>query len=142
MKPTLVLLSDKMYEGANDEYLKAHEYYREGNYKDCLIYCLKAFESVMKAICDKHKWVYAKGDTAERLLAICFSYHLIPSYLQSHYSSLRSNLENGVPTVRNQLAGHGQGSIPVEVPPYIAAYLLHLTATSILFLSDAEQALK
>jgi hypothetical protein len=86
--------------------------------------------------------VYAKGDTAERLLAICFSYRLIPSYLQTHYSSLRSSLENGIPTVRNQLAGHGQGSTPTDVPPYIAAYLLHLTATSILFLSDAEKALE
>jgi hypothetical protein len=131
-----------MYEGANDEYLKAHEYYRNGNYKDCLTWCLKAFESVMKAICEKHKWAYSKGDTAERLLALCFSYHLIPSYLQSHYSSLRSSLESGVPTVRNELGGHGQGSIPVEVPPYIAAYLLHLTATSILFIAAAEKAFK
>ncbi len=142
VKPALAVLSDKMYEGANDEYLTAHKHYRNGNYKDCLTWCLKAFESVMKAICEKHKWAYARGDTAERLLAICFSYHLIPSYLQSHYSSLRSNLESGVPTVRNELGGHGQGSIPVAVPPYIAAYLLHLTATSILFLSDAEKALK
>jgi hypothetical protein len=141
VKPALVLLSDMIYKGANDEYLKAHEYYRDGNNKDCLIYCLKAFESVMKAICDKHNWAYAQGDTAERLLALCFSHHLIPLYLQSQYSSLRSTLVNGIPTARNQLAGHGQGSTPIEVPPYIAAYLLHLTATSILFLTDAEKEL-
>ncbi len=142
VKPTLLVLSSKMYEGANDEYLTAHEYYRNGNYKDCLIYCLKAFESVMKAICGKHKWEYSKDDTAKRLLDICFEKKLIPSYLQAHYSSLRSGLESGIPTVRNKLSAHGQGSIQVVVPPYMAAYLLHLTATSILFLTDAEQAMK
>jgi hypothetical protein len=142
VKPALLVLNEKMYGGANDEYLIAHEHYRNGRNKECLIYCCKAFESVMKAICDKHKWVYDKGDTAKRLLDICFEKELIPPYLQSHYSSLRSSLESGVPTLRNQLAGHGQGSTPIDVPPYIAAYLLHLTATSILFLTDAEKELK
>ncbi len=140
--PALAILSDKMYQGANEEYLTAHDHYRHGNNKDCLTWCLKTFESVMKAICEKHKWVYNKRDTASKLLEICFEKKLIPSFLQAHYSALRSSLESGVPTVRNQLGGHGQGSIPVEVPQYIAAYLLHLTATSILFLTDAEKALK
>jgi hypothetical protein len=142
VKPTLAVLSNKMYEGANEEYLTAHEHYRHGRNKDCLTWCLKAFESVMKAICEKHKWAYNKGDTAKRLLDICFDKGLIPSFLLSHYSALRSSLESGIPTVRNELGGHGQGSTPVEVPPYLAAYLLHLTATSILLLADAEKALK
>jgi len=142
IKPVLqALLFDKMYSGANDEFLKAHEHYRNGRYKECLSDCLKSFESVMKAICKKQKWQFNELDTAKKLLDICFQNSLIPDYLQTHFSSLRSGLESGIPTVRNRLAGHGQGLEQVIVPAYIAQYLLNLTATSILLLTEAEKAL-
>lgn len=140
IKPALqVLLSDKIYAGANDEFLKAHEHYRHGRYKECLNECLKSFESVMKAICKKKKWQHNEFDTAKKLLDTCFQNNLIPEYLQQHYSSLRSGLESGAPTVRNRLAGHGQGAKQVKVPPHIAQYLLNLTATSILMLVEGEK---
>jgi Domain of unknown function (DUF7014)/AbiJ N-terminal domain 4 len=142
IRPALqTLLSDKTYAGANNEFLKAHEHYRHGRYKECLNECLKSFESTMKAICKKQKWQYNELDTAKKLLEICFHNNLIPDYLQQHFSSLRSGLESGVPTVRNRLSGHGQGSEQVNVPAYIAHYLLNLTATSILMLCEAEAAL-
>jgi hypothetical protein len=143
IKPTLqTLLSDKVYAGANDEFLKAHEHYRHGRYKECLNECLKSFESTMKAICKKQNWQNNELDTAKKLLDICFQNNLIPDYLQQHFSSLRSGLESGIPTVRNRLAGHGQGSEQVKVPAYISQYLLNLTATSILMLCEAEVALQ
>lgn len=143
IKPALqILLSDKAYVGANDEFLKAHEHYRHGRYKECLNECLKSFESTMKAICKKQKWQYNELDTAKKLLDTCFQNNLIPDYLQQHFSSLRSGLESGIPTVRNRLAGHGQGTDQVNVPAYIAQYLLNLTATSILMLCEAEAALQ
>ncbi|WP_390834051.1 DUF7014 domain-containing protein, partial [Calothrix parietina] len=52
-----------------------------------------------------------------------------------------SNLESGIPTVRNKNAGHGQGSQSIAVPQHFAAYQLHLTASTILFLLEAEKAL-
>jgi len=140
IKPALqVLLSDKVYAGANEEFLKAHEHYRHGRYKECLSDCLKSFESVMKAICKKQKWLYNQLDTAKKLLDACFQNNLIPEYLQQHFSSLRSGLESGLPTVRNRLAGHGQGTQPAVVPAYLAQYLLNLTATSILMLVESEK---
>jgi hypothetical protein len=142
IKPALqTLLSDKVYAGANDEFLKAHEHYRHGRYKECLNECLKSLESTMKAICKKQKWQQNEHDTAKKLIDICFQNNLIPGYLQQHFSSLRSGLESGIPTVRNRLAGHGQGSEQVNVPAYIAQYLLNLTATSILLMCEAEAAL-
>jgi hypothetical protein len=49
-----VLWSAK-FDGANEEYLKAHEHYRHRRNKECLTECLteclKAFESTMKIIC-------------------------------------------------------------------------------------------
>jgi hypothetical protein len=141
VKPTLHLLAEKIYSGANEEYMNAHEHYRHQRYKECMNDCLKAFESVMKAICKKRNWIFDNNDTAKRLLDICFEKNIVPSYLQGHFSSLRSSLESGVPTVRNKNSGHGQGVQLVVVPDYMASYLLNLTATSILLLANAEKKL-
>ncbi|MBN3942160.1 MAG: hypothetical protein V7L21_02565 [Nostoc sp.] len=141
VKPVLQLLSDSRFEGANEEFLKAHEHYRHGRFKECLNECLKAFESTMKTICDIQGWIYQPGDTAKSLINVCFQNNLIPSYLQTQFTSLKSNLESGVPTMRNKNAGHGQGSQPLTVPQYFAAYQLHMTASTILFLLEAEKSL-
>lgn len=141
VKPVLLLLSDVRFQGANEEFLKAHEHYRHKRYKECLVECLKAFESTMKTICDIQGWSYQPTDTAKKLIDICFQNNLIPAYLQTQFSSLRSNLESGIPTLRNKNAGHGQGSQPLTVPQHFAAYQLHLTASTILFLLEAEKAI-
>jgi hypothetical protein len=138
VKPTLNVLSDKRYAGANEEFLNAHDHYRHGRYKECLNECLKSFESTMKAICKKRKWEYTDTDTAKNLIERCLQKGLIPTYLQTHFTSLRASLESGVPTIRNKLSGHGQGDQPVDLPQYFAAYMLNLTATTILFLTEAE----
>lgn len=141
VKPVLHLLSDTRFKGANEEFLKAHEHYRHGRYKECLVECLKAFESTMKTICDIQGWIYQPRDTAKNLINVCLQNHLIPSYLQTQFTSLKSNLESGVPTMRNKNAGHGQGSQPLTVPQHFAAYQLHITASTILFLLEAKKAL-
>lgn len=142
VKPALLFLAGQQFEGANQEFLSAHEHYRTGKTKECLNDCLKAFESTMKSICVKRGWEYKPTDTAKSLMDVLFRQELIPSFMQSHFTGLRSTLEAGVPTVRNKLGGHGQGVTEVEVPGYIAAYALHLTATNILFLAQADKASK
>ncbi|MGE4195451.1 MAG: STM4504/CBY_0614 family protein [Pseudodesulfovibrio sp.] len=139
VKPTLILLSDKTYSGPQEEFLSAHEHYRSRRYHEVLVDALKAFESTMKVICDKRKWKYSRNDTAKKLIATCFENGLIPEFWQSHMSSLRSTLESGVPTVRNKMGGHGQGAEVADVPDHIAAYALHMTASAIVFLVQAEQ---
>ncbi len=143
MKPALLVLANSEYEGANEEFLLAHEHYRIGEYKECLVDCLKSFESTMKIICVIHGWVFdPEKDTASKLIDICFENKLIPDYLQSQFGTLRTNLQCGIPTVRNKEAGHGQGDEIKTIPAYLASYLLHLTATSILLLTDAEKEIK
>ena len=140
IKPVLQLLGNKKrFQGANEEFLKAHEHYRNGNYKECLAESLKSFESVMKAICQKQRWTYNQNDTASKLIDICFKNGLIPDYLQSQFSGLKSILESGVPTLRNKLGGHGQGTSVITVTQSIAEYALHLTASNILFLLNCEK---
>jgi len=140
VKPVLhVLGNNKIYKGVNEEFLQAHKHYRHSRYKECLNECLKSFESVMKAICDKQKWNYNQNDTSRRLIDICLINNLIPSYIQNQFSSLRSLLESGLPTIRNRLGGHGQGTQETVVDISIASYALHLTATNILFLTEYEK---
>jgi hypothetical protein len=93
----------------------------------------------MKAICKKRNWKYDEGDTAKRLIEICLANGLIPDFWQTHFSALRATLEHGIPTSRNKLAGHGDGTEPIIVPQHLAAYVLHMTASTLVFLIEAEK---
>jgi hypothetical protein len=140
-EPAFRLLYAGSYEGPLEEFRLAHKHFRDGSehYDDCLTNCGKALESTLKTICDRRKWAYKAGDTALKLLEVVFNKDLIPSYLQSHFSALRSTLESGVPTIRNREGGHGSGEKPNDVPEYLAAYQLHLTASAIIFLIRANE---
>jgi len=137
VKPALKLLSDKRFKGANEEFLKAHEHYRHGRNKECLTECLKAFESTMKIICDIKGWGYQPRDTAKKLIETCMNNGLFPTFLQSHVGNLRAILESGVPTVRNKLGGHGQGSAVTSVSDATARFALHSTATNIVMFVES-----
>lgn len=141
VKPALSLLREKRYSGAQQEFLSAYEHYRVGKTKEALTDALKAIESTMKVICDKRGWTFADGDSSKKLIDICLQNGLIPPYWQSHFSSLRSMLESSVPTARNKNGAHGQGLEIQTVPDYLASYVLHMTASTIVFLVKAEQAL-
>jgi AbiJ N-terminal domain 4 len=138
--PALKLLSNQCFAGAEQEFLSAHRHYRQQDYKPAIVDALKSFESTMKIICDGLNWNYSKNDTAAKLIGIIFEKKLIPDYLQNHMTGLRSILEGGIPTVRNKTSGHGQGSQPTAVPEYLAAYVLHVTASNIVFLMEAYMA--
>lgn len=140
VKPVLHLLGkDEKYAGANNEFLSAHEHYRHNRYKECLNDCLKSFESLMKAIHEKHSWSYDSNATAKTLINSCLANKLVPEYLQTQFSSVRGLLESGIPTVRNKEGGHGQGTEVSTVPEHLASYILHLTATNLLFLAKCEK---
>lgn len=134
IKPTIALLNNPKFSGANQEYLSAHEHYRHGRNKECLNDCLKAFESTLKAICNEKGWLYTPTDTARKLIQICFQNNLVPSFTQNQFTSLQNALESGIPTIRNKLGGHGQGAVPQKVDDDITRYALNLTGTNIIFL--------
>lgn len=135
-----LLAGDPTFAGPEDEFLVAHEHYRHGRVKESIVEALKAFESTMKAICVARTWTYDPKAAASGLIKTLFDNALIPRYLETHFAGLRQMLEAGVPTVRNKTSGHGQGSTPVEVPGYVAAYALHMTATNIVMLVEAHHA--
>jgi hypothetical protein len=139
VKPALRLLNGENYQGAQQEFLSAYDHYRHGKNKDSLNECLKAFESTMKAICEKNNWDYQANATVKSLIQICFDNNLVPSFWQQQLDSLRSLLESGIPTGRNKLSAHGQGTTPTVVPGYLVAYMLHMTASTLVFLITAER---
>jgi hypothetical protein len=141
VRPALSLISGMDYKGAHEEFLSAFEHYRRGKNKEALNDALKSFESTLKIICKKQKWEFSPSDTSSKLIDICLRNELIPSFWQSKMSGLRTLLEGGVPTARNKLGGHGQGSDPINVPEYIVSYVLHMTAAAIVFLVNAERSL-
>lgn len=145
VEPAVSLLHDAGYKGPLDEFMEAHKHYREGNGKAAIVSANNAFESTMKAICDKRGWDYDRDRaTAKSLIDTLFGNGLIPSSMQSHFAGLRTTLEGGLPTARNRMAmaGHGQGAEPVDVPKHIVSYALHLAATNIVFLIEAHNAMK
>ena len=141
VKPALVVLSQRRYEGARDEFLEAHKRYRHGDYKAAVVDCHKAFESVMKSICNAEGWEYGRGRVTD-LIEACLGGGIVPNLQQSQLTSLRTLLESGLPTIRNKMAGHGQGVTPTPMPRHLAAYALHMTASTIVFLAEAHEEMK
>lgn len=140
VEPALALLHAAGFRGPSDEFLRAHEHYRHGRHKEAIAEALKAFESTMKAICEARNWPYTKGAAAKELINVLFANGLLPESLRNHFSALRQVLEAGLPTVRNKMGGHGQGSETIAVPPYFAQYALNLAASNILLLTEAHAA--
>ncbi|MPL56867.1 hypothetical protein SDC9_02358 [bioreactor metagenome] len=133
-KPTIALLWNEKFSGANEEYMKAHDHYLHGRNKECLNDCLKSFESVLKTICKEKKWQFNQSDTSKKLIKICFENELVPSFTQNQFTSLQNLLESGIPTIRNKLGGHGQGTEKITVDDIMTRYALNLTGSNIIFL--------
>jgi hypothetical protein len=110
----------------------------QGNNKAAINDALKSFESTIKAIMDQHCWQRDANWQAKRLIDALFDNELLPSELSSYFSGVRSTMESGVPTIRNRNAGHGQGAAIADIPDYLAAFALHLTASNIVFLLAAN----
>ena len=144
VKPALSLLRDKRYNGANDEFLSAHAHYRNGKYKECLTDCTKAFESTMKVICDKRKWTYASGDTANKLVkchsckycsyrqVLANAFHILVIYAVKWYFQLQET----------KLLPMVKGGDIRDVPQYLASYVLHQAAATILMLIEADKSMR
>jgi hypothetical protein len=127
--PALSALADPVYAGADDEFRRALQDYRAGDYTDCLGKCGSAFESVLKVLCKKTGiTVQAGKDTAGQL---------IPPVLA------KSTLDAGtfqeplilVARMRNRLSSsHGGGSSVRTVDQHVAQYALTATAAAIVLL--------
>ena len=58
--------------------------------------------------------------------------------MKSEFTSLDSLLRSGIPTIRNNYAGHGDGSEERLVEDYLARYAINVTESCILFVIEAS----
>lgn len=139
--PALSLLQSQGFEGALEEFMGAHEHYRKGEAKDANVDALNALESTLKTICDKRRWKYPGGATASDLVRVVVNKGLIPPELQTQFDHLIRAMSTGLPPMRHNYGGHGQGAEIKKVEDHLAAYSLHLMAANIVLLIEAENAL-
>ena len=137
VKPALVLLQDVGFNGASDEFITAYSHYRHGRIEDSLTTALKAFESTMKSICTRLNDMPKDHEAAGSLISRIMKLGIIPDWMEDQCSSIEQGLTAGALRIRNKLAGHGAGEQPRDVPAYMAAYQLHLTAAAMLMMVSA-----
>jgi len=143
VEPAIKLLYQEGFESALAEYMSAHKHYREGDITDALTDANNAFESTMKIICAKRGLAVAPGENADALTNKMIGMGFIPSHMKNQLSGLTSML-NGLPVLRNRTAGagHGAGTVDIQVADHVGAYALHLAAANIVFLVEAWQELE
>lgn len=133
--PALTLLHEEKFEGAEIEFRSAHKNLMARDNREAISDALKSLESTIKTICDAERWSYTKQDGASKLIEKLFDNGFIAPELQSEFSSLRSLLASGLPTVRNSTpAGHGQGAQAVVIPDALATFAVNMAASNIRFL--------
>lgn len=138
--PALRLLQTHGFEGALQEFMDAHQHFRKGETKDANVDALNALESTLKAICAQRKWRYSGTATASDLVRLVMREGLIPSELQTHFENVIKAMETGLPPIRHNFGGHGQGADIKTVEHHLAAYSLHLMASNIVLLIEAHKA--
>lgn len=141
VKPVLGMLSsEKIYQGADDEYRTAFNFFKQGKYEQVLSECNKAIESCLIAICENRKWKTPGKPTTGGLITVCKENSLFPPY-SADFIGMLTGLLKGVSAMRGQAAGHGQGTEVRKISRELASYALHLTATNIVFLIESEKSL-
>ncbi len=127
IEPTLTLLNASKFKHANDEFLKALEDHRKGDYRDCLTKCGSSFESVMKVLCAKNSIPFNEKDTASALLKSLLGNGQLDQYWEQPLTLIA--------TLRNRLSSsHGAGAQPKVIPEHVATYAVNATASAIMLL--------
>jgi HEPN domain len=142
IKPALVLLTAPEFSKANEDFMAAHRHYRANEFKDCVTAANRAFESMLKAICDTEKWEYEKGDSAAQLVKKVKAKGLFTHDFDRSFDAYVAMLKAGLPAVRNEAGGHGEGLMSAAVTAGIARFAINLTATNLVFLGDSYNAMR
>jgi hypothetical protein len=129
VEPALSVLADPAYRGANDEFRRALDDYRRGDFEDCLGKCGSAFESVLKVLCHR-KGIPCdpQRDTAGPLVdkVLARSTLDVATFKEPLIAIAR---------MRNRLSSsHGGGATLRRVDRHVAQFALTATAAAIVLL--------
>lgn len=142
VKEAITLLHAEGFDGPLGEFQKAIELYDKGDrfFAEAITNANKAFESTMKAICEKHGIPYDPDrDAAKVLISRMYEHDFLMPYLQQFSDHFRLMMESGLPTVRSREGAHGAGLDPKQVGRSITRFALHLAGTFIVFLIQRHQ---
>ena len=133
IQQVLLLLNDIQFENVDDEYRKAYEELKNGNYEGTLVEANKAFESTMKIICELKGYGLPSKHTASALIAHLRKNSFIENFQDEKFNGLAKTLQS-ISISRNNQAGHGQGIKKRDLSVMFAEYALQITASNILLL--------
>ncbi|MGH4137940.1 DUF7014 domain-containing protein [Clostridium sp.] len=128
MEPVLELLIDDKFKNANNEFLEGLSHYKHKRYKESIVSCCCALESVMKIISSKNKWEYKDNMTGLPLIKNIIEQSQSPSWYEG---IIMPTL-----TIRNKLGPHGKGIEKVNVSKSHAHLQINLVASQIVFLIE------
>ncbi len=124
------VLRERGFEGAHDEFREAREDLSDGQTKDAILKAFKSFESTLKTVLDKHN-----GDVSE-LLRLFREAGFMDDIPDAPAKALCKQVLASLATLRNELAGHGQGNTVVDVPRPYAVLAVHLAGALNQFVVD------
>ena len=121
-----------VFQNALDEYVRAIEFFDKHEYKDCVLYAEKSYESALKIICNQ------TDGQADRLTRAFIKSDFVDDLPQQmNNEGLRINVLTALPYLRNQLkVGHGEGGESISITPGLAKLVLNLSATLNSFLVE------
>ena len=136
IKPALTLVQNKIFRKVNEDFITSHRHYRSGEHKDAVTSANRAFESMLKAICDAKGWIYKPGDRATELVSIVRREGLFRLNFDKSFDTYIAMMKSGLPAVRNDAGGHGEGLGSAAVTAEVAQFAINMTATNIVFLGE------
>lgn len=117
------MLREKGFEGAHDEFREAREDLSDGKTKDAILKAFKSFESTLKTTLNQQI-----GDVTE-LLRLFREAGFLDDIPEAQAKAICKQVLASIATLRNTLAGHGQGNAVLEVPHHYAVLTIHLAAS-------------
>lgn len=124
------ILREKGFEGAHDEFREAREDLVDGKNKDAILKAFKSFESTLKTMLNQHS-----GDIME-LLRLFREKGFMDDIPEAPGKAIGRAVLGSLATLRNELAGHGQGNAVLDVPRHYAVLAIHLAGSLNQFVLD------
>ncbi len=122
--------------GAREEFMDARSHLQAGEADDAIHKANRAFESALQSLLNQ------KGGTAGDLLKILRNEtDLLDGIPADAQKVLVGKVLEALPVLRHNLAGHGQGEDPVDVPRSYGNLAVNLAACFITFLLELKQEL-
>ena len=115
-------LAAHSFEGAADEFAKARQDAASGEPKDAILYAAKSFESVLKVLTGQ------EHANADQLIKTLINQGFLDDLPEAARASFGEQVLKTLPSLRNRLSGHGQGSSVVQIPAAYAELALQLAA--------------